>query len=104
MNLAAVAVRGIEPNVAGIGLAVVHETKIVVVLRRIYFHSLRKIPEHPAEHLLEVAEGHLGLACRLLEIDLVGRETWALPGPNAGRALKNQLQRERKRGKDVQVA
>ena len=78
LHLAVIALERIEPDIAGIGGAVVHEPEIVIVLGGIDLHAVGKAVEDESEDGHRVDDRKRGRPRGLLDIGLVGVQTRVL--------------------------
>src|SRR6202521_5008950 len=98
MQFSFVAVRGIEPDVAGIAGGIVIEGKIIIIFRRIYSHAVGKTAEHERQHRHEISGRERRRACRILDESLVGIKPRTI-GVLGGESSTGHDERKQKSGR-----
>ncbi|HEX5844929.1 MAG TPA: hypothetical protein VFY53_01265, partial [Rhodoplanes sp.] len=76
MQLALVAIAGVEADIAVVGHATVYEGEIEIVLRRIDLHAFGQAVEDEAENGHRVVDRKRSRSTDLLDIALIGLELW----------------------------
>src|SRR6202521_450761 len=98
MQFSFVAVRGIEPDVAGIAGGIVIEGKIIIIFRRIYSHAVGKTAEHERQHRHEISGRERRRAWRILDESLVGIKPRTI-GVLGGESSTGHDERKQKSGR-----